>query len=50
MTKQNDSVNTQEELKKEKEDITLLIRTLQNKDEMYQSQEHKISSLKEELK
>ena len=43
-------VNTQEELKKEKEEIALLTRNLQNKDEKCQAQEHEIVSLKVELK
>ena len=43
-------MNTQEDLKKEKEEIALLIITLQNKDEKCQAQEHEIASLKEELK
>ena len=49
-TNQNDSVNTQEELKKVKEEKTLLTKTLQNTDERCQAQEHEIVSLEIELK
>jgi hypothetical protein len=49
-TNQNDLVNTQEELKKEREEKALLTITLQNKEERCQAQEYEIASLKEKLK
>jgi hypothetical protein len=49
-TNQNDLVNTQEELKKEREEKALLTITLQNKEERCQAQDYEIASLKEKLK
>ena len=49
-TNQNDLVNTQEELKKERKEKALLTITLQNKEERCQAQEYEIASLKEKLK
>jgi hypothetical protein len=49
-TNYNDLVNTQEELKKEREEKALLTITLQNKEERCQAQEYEIASLKEKLK